>query len=139
MITLLSLLNDISCLGGYTAFAYFMSELTFKSFMFMVVITMFIISLNALIWPLATGGLLYCAPKSIILAIPLVGYGIFRFYSYCELVLSGETEIGKYAELIRIAQNSAGNLYTIGAWVSIIIAFVLYVGMCLTIFVPKED
>ena len=136
--SLYSFITDLICLGGYAASAYFWSELSFKSFMAGSEVSSFLSAIECLILPLAVAGLVYCAPKSKILAIPLVGYGIFRFYCYCVLVLSGETENEKLAEFINIAHNYAGGFYTIGAWISIIIAFFLYAIMCFTIFVPKD-
>jgi uncharacterized protein YacL len=127
---------DVFSLGGFVVTAHVLSNFSLKNILWASVIAWLGLTIATILLKLLWSvGFVFCSNKSIIAAILLILFGLFRFIDYCAFVLSGETGNNEaLAKLIEMAQDDAGDLYSLGAWASIAFAFIFYAIMCILIW-----
>lgn len=131
---------DALCLGGFAVTVHVISDFSLKNLIWGIIVSLIVLtiasSLLQFIWGM---GFAFCSNRSKIIAIVLIIYSLVRFSHYCVPVLSGETGNEAFAKLIEMAQEDAGDLYSIGAWISIAFAFIFYTIMGLMIYSNSSD
>lgn len=127
---------DVFCLGGFVVTAHVLSNFGLKNLLWAIVIAWLGLTIaTVLLQLMGWVGFNFCSNKSVIAAILLSLFSLFRFIDYCGFILSGETGNNEAsAKLIEMAQDDAGDLYSLGAWTSIAFAFIFYAIMCISIW-----
>lgn len=126
---------DVFCLGGFVVTVHVMSDFSLTNLIWGVVVASIALTIVSFLLQFIWGiGFMFCSNRSKIIAILLIVYSVIRFSNYCVPILSGETENEAFAKLIEMAQDDAGDLYSIGAWGSIAFAFIFYTIMCIMIY-----
>ena len=136
---LTSRIIDVVCLGGYVLTAHVISDFSFGNYQSAGITVSIAIFVLSLVLPLLWAGFgYYCANKSRITTDILIGYVVLSFLGYCIAVLSDEGQREGYVQLISMARFYAGDLYVVGAWISIFFALALYIIMGIGIYVCDQ-
>lgn len=119
--------------------AHMISEFSFLNLVLYLVVLSIASTILSFVVPLLMGGFIYTVQGSKFIAVVVILIFFNYFGGEC-IYLLGETELGYYSNVaLEMVKEAAGAFYQAGAIITLVIEFLCYVFLSLSLFVNPND